>query len=150
MSTLSETIKDFNIDELVAVYYLSKSKDRNAEASSLSDEQKKAVIAVLPEMHSMEVILALENRKREIELADREPKEEPEETEEEPEEEDQEPEQEETEEEPKEPEEEPEPNEEPEDIEVKQEPKEEEQEPEETETAAQSEEKKSVSTVSDE
>lgn len=149
MSTLSEAIKDFNIDELVAVYYLSKSKDRNAEVSSLSDEQKTAVIAVLPEMHSMEVILALENRKREIELADRIPKEEPKETEEEPEE-DQEPE-----EEPKEPEEEtkveePEPNEEPEDIEVKQEPEEEEQEPEVTETAAQSEEKKSVSTVSDE
>ena len=126
MSTLSETIKDFNIDELVAVYYLSKSKDRNAEVSSLSDEQKTAVIAVLPEMHSMEVILALENRKREIELADKEPKEKPEETEEE----DQEPE-----EEPKEPEEET---------------KVEDQEPEETETAAQSEEKKSVSTVSDE
>ena len=144
MSTLSETIKDFNIDELVAVYYLSKSKDRNAEVSSLSDEQKTAVIAVLPEMHSMEVILALENRKREIELADKEPKEKPEETEEE----DQEPE-----EEPKEPEEETKVEEqEPEDEpkEPEEETKVEDQEPEETETAAQSEEKKSVSTVSDE
>ena len=120
---MSEAIKDFNIDELVAVYYLSKSKDRNAEASSLSDEQKKAVIAVLPEMHSMEVILALETRKREIELAkvdagtqETAQQELEEEKEEEPQE------------------------------------KEEvvhEKEPDETETAAQSEEKKSLSTVSD-
>tara|TARA_B100001057_G_C22775890_1_gene921545 strand:+ start:1017 stop:1394 length:378 start_codon:yes stop_codon:yes gene_type:complete len=125
MSTLSETIKDFNIDELVAVYYLSKSKDRNnAEVSSLSDEQKKAVIAVLPEMHSMEVILALETRKREIELAkvDAGTQEAAQqELEEEKEEESQE-----------------------------QEEVVHEKEPEETETAAQSEEKKSVSTVSDE
>ena len=66
MEKLNEIIKDYTMDQLVAVYNLS--KNRKAETSP-SMEQTKAILAVIPKTHSTMVLNALMIRKQEIDLA---------------------------------------------------------------------------------